>query len=95
MRLMKITDLNELRRQVDSIAELLQIKPYPTIEAILNTDEIAAQEYGPTIDNPLTLWDLHWLKNWTTRGSSITSLRAFPEGPQQVCALLQIADFYF
>ena len=49
MRLMKITDHSELRRQVDSIAELLQVKPYPTIEAILNTDEIAAQEYGPTV----------------------------------------------
>jgi len=62
MRLMKITDSGELRRQVDSIAELLQVKPYPTIEAILNTNEIAAQEYAPTVDNPLTLWDLHWLK---------------------------------
>ena len=68
MRLMKITDLSELRRQVDSIAELLQIRPYPTIEAILNTDEIAAQEYGPTIDNPLTLWDLHWLKELDDEG---------------------------
>ena len=67
-RLMKITDINELRRQVDSIAELLQLKPYPTVEAILNTDEIAAQEYGPTIDNPLTLWDLHWLKEMDDEG---------------------------
>lgn len=68
MRLMKITDPSELRRQVDSIAELLQIKPYPTIEAILNTDEIAAQEYGPTVENPLTLWDLHWLKELDDEG---------------------------
>jgi ABC-type nitrate/sulfonate/bicarbonate transport system substrate-binding protein len=68
MRLMKITDVSELRRQVDSIAELLQVKPYPTIEAILNTDEIAAQEYGPTVDNPLTLWDLHWLKELDDEG---------------------------
>jgi len=68
MRLMKITDLSELRRQVDSIAELLQVKPYPTIEAILNTDEIAAQEYGPTVKNPLTLWDLHWLKELDDEG---------------------------
>ena len=68
MRLMKITDYSELRRQVDSIAELLQVKPYPTIEAILNTDEIAAQEYGPTVDNPLTLWDLHWLKELDDEG---------------------------
>jgi len=68
MRLMKLTDPGELRRQVDSIAELLQVKPYPTIEAILNTDEIAAQEYGPTVDNPLTLWDLHWLKEIDDEG---------------------------
>jgi len=68
LRLMKITDARELRRQVDSIAELLQVKPYPTIEAILNTDEIAAQEYGPTVDNPLTLWDLHWLKELDDEG---------------------------
>lgn len=68
MRLMKIADRAELRRQVDSIALLLQVKPYPTVEAIMNTDEIAAQEYGPTADNPLTLWDLHWLKELDDEG---------------------------
>jgi hypothetical protein len=68
MRLMQLTDRGELRRQVDSIAELLQVKPYPTIEAIVNTDEIAAQEYGPTVENPLTLWDLHWLKELDDEG---------------------------
>ena len=68
MRLMKITDPAELRRQADSSAELLQIKPYPTIEAIVNTDEIAAQEYGPTVENPLTLWYLHWLKELDNEG---------------------------
>lgn len=68
MRLMKITDHDELRRQVDSIAELLQVKPYPTLEAIVNTDEIAAQEYGPTAANPLALWDLHWLKELDDEG---------------------------
>jgi ABC-type amino acid transport substrate-binding protein len=68
MRLMKINDRNELRRQVDSIADMLQVKPYPTIEAIVNTNEIAAQEYGPTVENPLTLWDLHWLKELDDEG---------------------------
>ncbi|MGZ8533762.1 MAG: hypothetical protein ACXW6J_25040, partial [Candidatus Binatia bacterium] len=68
MRLMQLTDHGELRRQVDSIAGLLQVKPYPTIEAIVNTDEIAAQEYGPTVENPLTLWDLHWLKELDDQG---------------------------
>jgi len=68
MRLMKITDHIELRRQVDSMAELLQVKPYPTIEAIMNTNDIAAQEYGPTVENPLTLWDLHWVKELDDEG---------------------------
>ncbi len=68
MHLLKLTDVNELRRQVDSIAEMLQVKPYPTLEAIANTNEIAAQEYGPTVDNPLTLWDLHWLKELDDEG---------------------------
>jgi ABC-type nitrate/sulfonate/bicarbonate transport system substrate-binding protein len=68
MRLMKITDHAELRRQIDSIAELLQVKPYPTIEAIMNTNDIAAQEYGPTVENPLTLWDLHWVKELDDEG---------------------------
>jgi ABC-type nitrate/sulfonate/bicarbonate transport system substrate-binding protein len=68
MRLMKITDHAELHRQIDSIAELLQVKPYPTIEAIINTNDIAAQEYGPTLENPLTLWDLHWVKELDDEG---------------------------
>ena len=68
MRLMKITDATELRRQVDSIAQWLQAKPYPTTEAIVNTNDIAAQEYGPTVENPLALWDLHWLKELDDEG---------------------------
>ncbi len=68
LRLMKITDRAELRRQVDSIAQWLQVKPYPTIEAILNTNDIAAQEYGPAVENPLTLWDLHWVKELDDEG---------------------------
>jgi ABC-type nitrate/sulfonate/bicarbonate transport system substrate-binding protein len=68
MRLMKVTDPTELRRQVDSIAQWLQVKPYPTTEAIVNTNEIAAQEYGPTLENPLKLWDLHWVKELNDEG---------------------------
>jgi hypothetical protein len=68
MRLMKIADLGELRRQVDAIAEMLQIKPYPTAGAIMNTNEIAAHEYGSAVENPLTLWDLHWLKELDDEG---------------------------
>jgi len=68
MRLMKISDAGELRRQVDSIAEMLQVKPYPTVEAIMNTNEIAAHEYGAALENPLTLWDIHWLKELDDEG---------------------------
>lgn len=68
MRLMKIADLGELRRQVDAIVEMLQIKPYPTAGAIMNTNEIAAHEYGSAVENPLTLWDLHWLKELDDEG---------------------------
>jgi hypothetical protein len=68
MRLMKVSNVGELRRQVDSIVEMLQIKPYPTVEAILNTNEIAACESGAAVENPLTLWDLHSLKELDDEG---------------------------
>jgi len=68
MMLMKVTNLSELRRQVRTIAEMLQVKPYPTAEAIVNTNEIAANEYGAGVENPLTLWDLHWLKELDDEG---------------------------
>ena len=68
MRLMNIADRTELRRQLDSIAAMLQIKPYPTTEAIVNTNEIAAHEYDAAVGNPLTLWDLHWLKELDDEG---------------------------
>lgn len=68
MRLMNISDRAELRRQVDSIAEMLRVRPYPTAEAIVNTNAIAAHEYGARIENPVTLWDLHWVKELDDEG---------------------------
>jgi ABC-type nitrate/sulfonate/bicarbonate transport system substrate-binding protein len=68
MRLMEISDRAELRRQIDSIAEMLRVKPYPTVEAIVNTNAIAAHEYQAHIENPITLWDLHWLKELDDEG---------------------------
>ncbi|HEV8722009.1 MAG TPA: hypothetical protein VGW77_15370 [Candidatus Binatia bacterium] len=32
------------------------------------TNEIAAHEYGAGVENPLTLWDLHWLKELDDEG---------------------------
>jgi hypothetical protein len=67
-RLIGLKDMAEMRRQVDSITELLQVKPYPTTEAIVNTNLIAALEHGASVDNPITLWDLHWLKELDDEG---------------------------
>jgi hypothetical protein len=68
MKRMKITDGRELERQYDSIVKLLQLKPYPTPTAIANTLEIAAAEFGAADINPLTLWDLHWVKELDDNG---------------------------
>ncbi|HYY24600.1 MAG TPA: hypothetical protein VE689_03850 [Candidatus Udaeobacter sp.] len=68
MRRMKITDSSELERQFDSIVKALQLKPYPTPQAIANTFEIATAEFGAAELNPLTLWDLHWVKELDDEG---------------------------
>ena len=68
MKRMKINDRAELRRQVDCMARKLQVKPYPSAEAIINTHEIAVDEYGARLQNPLTLWDLHWVKQLDDEG---------------------------
>jgi hypothetical protein len=68
MRRMKITDPSELERQFDSIVKALQLKPYPTTQAIANTFEIATAEFGAAALNPLTLWDLHWVKELDDEG---------------------------
>jgi len=68
MRRMKIANKRELERQFDSIVKLLQLKPYPTPQAIANTFEIATAEFGAADINPLTLWDLHWVKEFDDNG---------------------------
>jgi hypothetical protein len=62
MRRMGLTDRPELERQFDSMVKGLQLKPYPTPQAIANTFEIAVAEFGAADVNPLTLWDLHWVR---------------------------------
>ncbi len=68
MKRMGIDDLKEMERRVDCITVNLQVKPYPTAEAIINTNEIAATEYGGGLENPLALWDLHWVKQLDDEG---------------------------
>lgn len=62
-RLMKIDDGAELERFVEAIVPQLQLKPYPTPQAVANTYESAVAEYpGAEGQNPLAIWDLHWVK---------------------------------
>lgn len=64
-----ITDPGELERWFDCIAAMLQPKPWPTAEGIRNSYEIATQEWPvERAVNPLTLWDLHWLKRIDDEG---------------------------
>jgi len=68
VRRMKITNRRDLERRFDSIVKLLQLKPYPTPQAVANTFEIATAEFGAADINPLTLWDLHWVKELDDNG---------------------------
>lgn len=70
MRLMKLQDRKELERQVDAMTERLQVKPYPTPDAIINTYEISIDEWpaGKGLGNPLAPWDLHWVKKLDDEG---------------------------
>ncbi|MPZ14840.1 MAG: hypothetical protein GEU73_10540 [Chloroflexi bacterium] len=64
-----IEDERELRRRFDAIASRLELRPYPTIEAVANSYEVAIAEWpGGKGVNPLTLWDLHWVKQLDDEG---------------------------
>jgi hypothetical protein len=68
MTRMKVKELTDMENYFDAIVAKLQIKPYPTPEAIANTYEIAVSEYGAAGINPLSLWDLHWIKELDDEG---------------------------
>jgi hypothetical protein len=68
MRRMQISDVHEMEKHFDAIVGKLQIKPYPTPQALANTYEIACNEYGAQGFNPLALWDLHWAKELDDEG---------------------------
>lgn len=66
---MEIADDNELKRRFDAVVAGLKIRPYPTPQAIANTYEIAVIEHPDAKGlNPLTLWDLHWVKDLDDAG---------------------------
>jgi len=66
---MNIVDDDELKRRFDAVVSGLKIRPYPTPQAIANTYEIAVIEYPEAKGlNPLSLWDLHWVKQLDDTG---------------------------
>jgi hypothetical protein len=68
MQRMNISDVQEMERHFDAIVGKLQIRPYPTPQALAATYEIACEEYGARGLNPLTLWDMHWVKELDDEG---------------------------
>lgn len=69
MKRMKIESREGMERQFDAIVKGLKPKPYPTPQAIVNTFEMAVLDYPDAKDlNPLSLWDLHWVKQLDDEG---------------------------
>ena len=69
MKRMKIESTEEMERQFDSIVKWLKPRPYPTPRAIANSYEIATLEYPDAKGlNPLSLWDLHWVRELDDEG---------------------------
>jgi hypothetical protein len=66
---MEIDDDGELKRRFDAVVSGLKLRPYPTPQAIANTYEIATIEFPDAQGlNPLSLWDLHWVKELDDAG---------------------------
>ena len=66
---LRTDDGNELKRRFDAVIRGLKVRPYPTPQAIANTYEIATIEYPQAKGlNPLSLWDLHWVKELDDEG---------------------------
>jgi ABC-type nitrate/sulfonate/bicarbonate transport system substrate-binding protein len=76
MKRMKVETMAELERQFDSIVKWLKAKPYPSARAIANSYEIATLEYPDAKGlNPLSLWDLHWVRELDDEGFIDTLIR--------------------
>jgi hypothetical protein len=75
---MKIVDESELIRRFDAVVTGLKIRPYPTPQAIANTYEVAVIEYPDAKGlNPLSLWDLHWVKELDDSGFIDELIKSF------------------
>lgn len=70
----------ELKRRFDSVVTGLNVRPYPTPQAIANSYEIATIEFPEAQGlNPLALWDLHWVKDLDDGGFIDGLARQFRE----------------
>jgi hypothetical protein len=78
MRRMHIDDPEVIARHFAAIVDKLQIKPYPTAEAIANTYEIACKEFHAQGVNPMSLWDVHWVKTLDDEGFVDDLLKNMP-----------------
>jgi hypothetical protein len=66
---MKLDSDIELKHRFDAVVNGLKTRRYPTPQAIANTYEIATLEYPEAVGlNPMTLWDLHWVKELDDEG---------------------------
>jgi hypothetical protein len=83
MKRMGITERELMGRHFAAIVEKLQVRPYPTLEAVSNTYEIAQDEYGAGGVNPLTLWDVHWVKELDDEGFIDDLLKSFASASTQ------------
>jgi hypothetical protein len=69
MKRMKIESREELEQQFDAIVKGLKPKPYPSAQAIANTYDMATLDYPDAKGlNPLSLWDLHWVRQLDDEG---------------------------
>ncbi len=83
MRRMEIDDEAELERRLDHIVRDLQPKPYPTLEALANCYEAAVVEYPEVAGiNPVTRWDLHWVKALDDSGFIDTLVAELTSAPK-------------
>lgn len=80
MKRLNIKDREELERQFTCIVSGLKPKPYPMPQAIANSHEIAALDYASAAGvNPLSLWDLHWVKELDDEGFIDTLMQDMAE----------------
>ena len=69
MKLMGLDNRGQMEWSFRSMTKGIHERPYPTAQAVMNGYEIVVDEYPSAAGmNPLTLWDLHWIKKLDDSG---------------------------